>query len=329
MKLIERKVNGLFVTVAVALVMTPQAASQSNNRSDRERIGLMGPVKSVTTETESPGKPRMKTKTVTFNASGKKTEEINYAESGAIASRMTYSYDPKGNLVDESQFDINGASLGQIRHNYDPNGRETERLSYFADGQLNSKTTFVYDSAGRLSEETHKETKGWFDGTIQYVYDEQGRLVNKKSNRSGALGSARSDGAFRVVATYRYDDRGLLVEETEPGITGERRTRYTYDSSGKLTRKVSSSLLPRTVEYDDKGNPTKEFGEGSRYGSVVDPETTYRYQFDARGNWVQQTITETTMKQTTARVPNTSLSYPTRERSTEVIQTNHRMIIYY
>lgn len=329
MNISKGRMNRLFVTVAVVFVMTSQAASQPK-KSDLEQIGLVGPVRSVTTERESPGKPRMKTQTVTFDAAGKKTEEINYSESGAIAHRTTYSYDARGNLIDRNQTDGNGVTISKTRHNYDSNGSKTEELSYSADGQLSSKTVFVYDSAGRLSEETHKGAKdNWFDGTTQYVYDEQGRLVNQKSNTKGMFGSARSDGSFRVVATYRYDDRGLLVEKTETGITGEIRTRFVYDLIGKLTRKVTSSILPRTVDYDEKGNPVKEFTEGFRYGSAADPEITYRYQFDSRGNWIQQTITRTTMKEASERIPGSSVFYPTRRPSTEVIQTNYRMITYH
>lgn len=324
--MIKGRMTTAVVAAAVLLVAVSQAASQSN-KSDRERMGLLGPVKSVTTETESPGKPRTKIQTAIFNATGKKIEEINYSESGAIANRVTFTYDARGNLIEERRFDINGAGLGKIKFHYDAGGRETQRLSYSADGQLSSTTTFVYDSSGRLSEETHKGAKdNWFDGAFQYVYDEQGRLINKKSNRTGALGSARSDGSFRVVATYQYDDRGFLVEETETGITGALRTRYSYDSNGKMTRKVGG-LVPRTVDYDDKGNPIKEYMEGFRYGSA-NPETSYKYEFDSKGNWVQQIITQTTVKERTERAPGTSLSYPSRQPLSEVIQTRYRTVVY-
>ena len=151
MNIREGRANRLVVAVAVVFVITSQAASQSN-KSDRELEGLIGPVKSVTTETEEPGKARVKGEQVSFDKAGNKTEVLKFSADGSVQSKTVYSYDAKGNLVGVTSYGPNGAPSSKISHSYGANGRRTETVSLDGEGRTTNKTSYTYDAAGRLAE---------------------------------------------------------------------------------------------------------------------------------------------------------------------------------
>lgn len=81
------------------------------------------------------------------------------------------------------------------------------------------------------------------------------------------------DGSLGVKSTYKYDNRGNVIEE------------IIYNSDGRLKEK-------RTYTYDYIDNVIEEniFIEASEYNSeATKSKYTYEYKkYDARGNWIEK-----------------------------------------
>ncbi len=94
---------------------------------------------------------------------------------------------------------------------------------------------------------------------LKYDYDSNGRLVED--------GSYGNDGSFRVRYTYKYKDGQKEV--------------VSYDGNGKVLRKYIYTV-------DDKGLETAR-EEYDLKDSKVTESVSFKYEFDAHGNWIKRT----------------------------------------
>lgn len=309
---------------ALALTILLISPAKAQKKSDREEQGLVGPVRTLLVETESPGKARIKTEMVSFDASGNKIEEMKYSSDGALESRRVYSYDIKGNVIAETGYDAKGEIEWKNSYNYDGSGSKVEILSYSGDGKLAARTSYTYDASGKLSEESYRDIKDTrLDQTIKYTYDDKGHLLSKKSNRSW--------GPRSVDVTYIYDKRGLLIEEVDRDVITNTR-HYIYDEKGRRVQEENGPFPREVIKLDDKGNPTARIiGSGSaRIGSPLDSEETYEYEYDSHGNWVKQTRTRVVVKEVTqSATVGRVTEFPRLQRSSELEDVIYRTITYY
>lgn len=137
-------------------------------------------------------------------------------------------------------------------------------------------------------------------------YDEHGGLVRLEDDQSRSLSlvydpwghvTAVADGHDptepAILARYRYDDRGCLVEYHD---AYGRSSTYAYDDAGRMTRKTDGNGCSFHYRYDEAGRCVHSWGDDGVYDIhlAYDPEggeTTvvwpdggvWRYRYDERG----------------------------------------------
>lgn len=97
--------------------------------TDRDRDGLLGPVRRIRTET------------------AKLTNKGNKPAEGLRQVMETATYDLKGGKVENAYFPVNGTATltGREVYKYDDKGNISEMTLYNADGSLLSKETYAYE----------------------------------------------------------------------------------------------------------------------------------------------------------------------------------------
>jgi len=108
------------------------------------------------------------------------------------------------------------------------------------------------------------------------------KILGKNTTLYDALGKKISD--TETGYKYIYDSRGYLVEDSDKTQI----SRYTYNSSGKLSKMVHQSWqnerwsfdYEKIYEYDNSGRLTKIRNEDSNKSN----NEYYQYGYDAKGN---------------------------------------------
>lgn len=129
-------------------------------------------------------------------------------------------------------------------------GRVIEYAVYtWADGKMSStRYETTYDSQGRVLQTQTVDEEGSAD-TLQYVLDERGDPV--------VTTNIDSEGEINYVTRSRYDDKHHLLFERTDGEGGDT-TSFKYDDRGRLIERISGRSETRTVfryEYDEEGRP--------------------------------------------------------------------------
>ena len=171
------------------LALTSNAAT----RSDKEKRGLLGPVRSLTEYVaecwEQSGKwvegPRENSEAVDYDRSGRMTKRVFYSE-GSVSIKYTWKYDERGRLVEEAD---TGFSPG-----------------------FDSVKTYRYSSDGRIVNAIY--TCGWHDGVQRgtHEYDSKGCLV-EIAWRYYDCPDDYPDGTLASKEVFRYDQKGSKTEE--------------------------------------------------------------------------------------------------------------------
>lgn len=117
-----------------------------------------------------------------------------------------------------------------------------------------------------------------------YKYNDKGQLVEEqRANQYG-----RND--FRTV--YSYDEEGRLFLELryEGGyLDSPARTEYTkYNAEGKPIEGLENGRNRLTIKYDDHGNIIERISYSESHDNQVEDRDIYRYEYDRSGNWVKQ-----------------------------------------
>lgn len=259
-------------------------------RTDREKQGLIGPVKSVeTAQFEGQGGELIEqpsfSYTVTFNQDGWLIEQVHRNSDGS-EWRSTNDYSDSGKLLAARSFDPSGALNGELRYIYDDDGRLVAEQHMTRDGRVTTPATYVYDRAGgkvKIQEldfageaSVRTEAIVMIEGTtsacirageakrVESRYGDQGEPVEVKVfNAGGALVS-------RVEITR--DARGNPLEETEyvgdvvrfdpcaPGsCSTERMAALTEEQQAEVVEEIGQLFSPGTAmsrhthRYDGEG----------------------------------------------------------------------------
>jgi hypothetical protein len=87
---------------------------------------------------------------------------------------------------------------------------------------------------------------------------------SKFDNEGNKIESVHYDnlGIKEYTETYKYDEKGLVIEETSDFLRTSKK-KYTYDDNGNILK---------VKEYSIK--------------EVLIGEETYEYKFDNKGNWI-------------------------------------------
>jgi YD repeat-containing protein len=258
------------VWVIAALIFI--VAATTGAKTDREREGLLGKVKKVTSESGT-------------------------WEKGATILVQTVIYDQRGNIAETeiTKYRMGGAPSNEKLRTISersPDGRISGSTSYAGDGSLQSRTRYRYDVKGNRIEDTHYNKEGEMQFKFVMAYDVEGNMVEMKSYLR--------DGSLRSKSVYTYDHKGHLTGKSsfkDCHPSGECKTldykvANTYDSMGHLSEsliyKANGSLDQKTVyRYDGAGNPVEETTYTAD-GSVRKKETAV-YKYDQGGNWIEKT----------------------------------------
>jgi YD repeat-containing protein len=236
---------------ALALSLTAAALAHAQKpHTDREHLGLKGPVKSVTYERATLEKRggrdvegrRVPQERLTFDAEGHVTESEVYDEGGSVIYKSAFRYAGGEKIGEELAPPINvGTPPNPAGHPVATPPRPTQPSP--------KKYKYKYDAEGRVSEWTIEERGRVLQRT---VYERKG---NRKETR---YYEGRDYPTTREAETF--DERGNLVEMAllnfETGAVEQKAlyTAYEFDARGnwvKRLKTVSEEGQPeaRTVEY--------------------------------------------------------------------------------
>jgi hypothetical protein len=250
----------------------PAWRSSLRQETDRDRAGLLGPVRKVTTWEA--------------NSSRQDGKEV---ETGGTRMRED-SYDSRGNLTEHKSYGPNGLLVSTHVHVYGLRGEKKRLLIYREDGSLLWTRVHRYDPNGVLT--------GW----IWMKYDKDDSVLETVTHTLHAMGwvteriVCNAKGHIERKHLFTYNAAGDLIEDVRVDGDGSplSRFRYTYGSSGN---KTTSTYLA----YDDSGEVQFEhvclfdargilISEAHR-GAEGSPEEEfdYDYEFDSVGNWIKQT----------------------------------------
>ncbi len=80
-----------------------------------------------------------------FNASGDKTEEIEYDAAGNVTQKTTFAYNSKGERVFEMEYDGAGKLVKKSAFSYDKKGLKTEKKVYGPTDVLEKHVKYTYN----------------------------------------------------------------------------------------------------------------------------------------------------------------------------------------
>ncbi len=208
--------------------------------------------------------------TYLYDASGRKTKTEHVpAENRKILH---------GCGVEGTENCYSAPNAAAISTDYDAAGRAVALRFEDDEGRLLSRVDFRYDEAGRIVEEAQSNTEAILPAEVS----EQMNPAQLATVRAlfGAGAEPR-----RVFHTYDAEGRRIETRMAMGPLAEGRRT-MAYNEHGDLISQTTSSTH-REYGIDDEGRlserPAREAAGGT--------EARFRYEYDARGNWVEK-ITE-------------------------------------
>ncbi|MBR5973560.1 MAG: cellulose binding domain-containing protein [Clostridiales bacterium] len=230
------------------------------------------------------------------------TTQYKYAENGdllyvidARGKTTTKSYDSKGNVVSITHENVDLLSMtynefGKKINVSDAVGN-TAVCDYFSNGNLKS----VEDSIGKLFENTYDA-----EGKVESITGADGRTITYKYNQLGQVVlETEIAGIYSLETKYDYDGDGNLTKRTYPD--GRIET-YDYDSVGNMIHSKDSVGNEIFCTYDDYGNRTIiSYSDGTSETFTYDEENqvieskdrlgvTTLYEYDGVGNLIKQEL---------------------------------------
>jgi hypothetical protein len=271
----------------------------AQEKSDREKADLLGPVRSVRSQTIDYKDETLKqslgiwqTESVTYDEKGNEIERNTSLAQGSMVGKEVRTYDAKANLIQSILSTDAGVSERRV-YAYE-GGKLINIVSYDANGKVDSRQLNSYSKDGLLLEEKYFAGGSAFGKTV-FKYDRIGNLSEMAfylPNGTKAIAlMGPCHGAHRMTYAYNEQRKPAQIASYEPNGDLKEKWQYAYDSKGLIT---SDSF-----EY-----------VGSRQTSV------YVYEYDSRGNWIKKTTTTDFGIKSSARIaPRSTASVTSREIS--------------
>ncbi|WP_242590296.1 RHS repeat domain-containing protein [Enterococcus sp. DIV0849a] len=251
---------------------------------------------------------------LSYNQTGQ-VQKLNYSD----GKEVTMQYNPLRKL--EAVKDWLGTTqmkldaLGRVEEVQTPDQQVTK---YGWDGQSNrtklvypdgKEVQYVYNPSNKLTE-LHTD-----DQVYRYQYDAQGRLIEKSlpnqvtthyeytpAHQLSALIHQKEQEILEKYQ-YQYDQAGnkQVIEKHRQGLTEDSgQYQYQYDALQRLTHVSKDQEILRQYTYDAFGNRTsKQESTGSityQYNALNQlikqdtPQETKQFNYDQRGNLVEELI---------------------------------------
>ena len=238
---------------------------------ERERLGLRGPVRSVSIFRADVAKhgdrwesqAELPVRTDRFDRRGNLTERLSYDSDGTLRERTVSLYDARANERAVQRYGPENRLVGRLVSSYADHGSPTEARSYSAGDVLTERAVFQYDAQGRETESHTYQSDGELKSRTASRYDVQGNIEEQRwYDAADAL-------VKRVV--YHRDFQGTLVT----------RVSYVYAANARLNERTD-------VHFNNNGDPTERIvyvDDGRRRHTEM-----FTYRYDAFGNWTTQTV---------------------------------------
>jgi YD repeat-containing protein len=217
--------------------------------------------------------PRMRRRTMAYDAQGKLHDAAFFNEDGVLRWRWQYTYTPQGRRLTRTSTDTTNVPRWTIRYGYDATGRLQEKVELAADQSLARRWQYTYDQQGWLMEETNYDANGTLLWRWRYAYNAEGQRVEESNHTaSGDLLWKRrylynahqqvaeehqydAAGALMWKRHYTYDAHGNRLEETLYKANGALESRWqytydTYDSHGNWLKRTESKWVQRAAQAD-------------------------------------------------------------------------------
>jgi hypothetical protein len=215
----------------------------------------MGPVRKVITKTQ------YDTTTDSYNPYGNLIESVtdHKFDSSAPPTKFIFTYDDQGLAKEELCYGDDGGLVYRklFSFGFHEDGKPAAMVATTNDGSYAHSEFWIYDSRGHISERIY------FTGIFisKSIFDVQGKVVYAIRYRGNAI-------SFESVKHYNF--KGKLVESLY------------YNADGSLSSKDQ-------YKYDEAGRQIEESSEFYKdfFGRR---KTLTRYELDAYGNWVRQTV---------------------------------------
>ena len=127
----------IFAIAAALLLLLPGASAQETQKINKKNLVI----KEWNTDAKS--KHRVLDHQTTYNADGKKIEEIEYNSSGQ-KWRKRYEYDANGKVFRELVYDEKNKLQNVKKFEYNEFGRKKTQYTYDGKGRLKTIKTFEY-----------------------------------------------------------------------------------------------------------------------------------------------------------------------------------------
>jgi hypothetical protein len=253
--------------LALALLFFAAANAQ---KTDREKAGLLGAVKTVSSKTtsyldgnlQSIGQEKQQD-AVTYDKVGNEIERVVYDDYGFLVGKEARAF-VGFNLVESVLSDPENAVMEKQTYSYEKN-RLVQILNFDAKGVVYLKQAYIYDAKGNLSEEIYY-VKDKLAGKTVYLYDAKGNnsevafFLADGAKAVAPIGPCL--GAHRVAYSYNEAGKPSVVTAYEPDGKVKQSWRYGYNAKGNVAEDARESVYSNlkfvyTYEYDSGGNWTK------------------------------------------------------------------------
>lgn len=251
---------GIIVTMFLACTFVFAQTNKTSKLSDREKDGLLGPVKSMTFFFDGSATP-IWVKSYRKDGSREMTEYM------IGANPIIQTFDDKGRMI-KSEIIIQGAKeltaysiYDDINHTCTTYAQDPKRLP--------KEITHKLTNDGNDLEILHYSPTGEYIGNTLYEYNEKGLLVlltkNDKQGIPFETNKTSYDLTGRVLEMKRYDNKNYK-DPLQSTLAYEEC--YTYDTKGRLAEKriyfgafPGLSTVITYTDFDKHGNSTKQIHE--------------------------------------------------------------------
>jgi antitoxin component YwqK of YwqJK toxin-antitoxin module len=277
----EMQMSMTRISSALTLALLLSSAAAAQEKSAREKANLIGPVRSVRTQSTSYTDETLKQSTgtkqkdaVTYDQNGNEIERIIYDDYGYYVGKEVRTYDSKGNLIESIVSEPKG-ELERRTFTYE-NGKLRSIVTHDPKSKTELRQVNSYGKDGLLLEEKYFASQTALGKTV-YKYEQNGNVAEvafynpNGAKTSGSIGPCL--GAHRL--TYFYDEQRKAVKVVA------------YEPNGDLKQSWQYS-------YNSKGETT----ESTRESAWSKEKYVYTYEYDSRGNWIRQVVIMSALSKT-------------------------------
>jgi hypothetical protein len=222
-----------------------------------------------------------------------------------------------GSPWDAAQTGFGVPAGGNVTTIYGQNDQPNEAQVLDAEGRLVSRLIRTYDSNGRVMNETQIQENPALLMVDRFSTEQRAEFDDKQLEAMNRAMKSMLSGKSGTGKSYTYDPQGRVTEVRDRNFAVDTITATSYNEHGDKSEEritfVGNTVFPVGVAYsvDEKGTLTPK--ELSNTPSVPElPKLDiieYRYEYDQYGNWIEQTVFQSSESREYSTVHRRTLSY--------------------